>query len=145
MEATNVPLNDPGRTGIFNLMADGPSARREPVTSTSGRKAAEPARRSASAELALLRSGLWMWLGFVGMSVLAAAMHFVIEDASPLALALLAMPAGAALAAYAWRRAYRVLDRAEAAAMSANVGADPERETGPSIAVAHSRTVLAER
>jgi len=145
MEATSMPANNPDRTGILNLLADGLSARGEPVTSTSGHEAVEPARRSASADLLLLRSGLWIWLGFVGMSVLAAGMHFVIEGASPLALALLAMPAGGALAAYAWRRAYRVLDRAEAAAISANVGADSERETMPSVAVAHSRTVLAER
>ncbi len=61
----------------------------------------------------LIASGLWLRLGFVGASGSVAAMIAMFTgDTGPWAALPLAI-AGAALAAYSWRRALAVLERAD--------------------------------
>ena len=63
---------------------------------------------------ALAKSGMWMIVGYVGVSVLALGLAWLLHgERNPLSgLALLL--AGGALALHGWRSGYRVLDRIDA-------------------------------
>lgn len=63
---------------------------------------------------ALLASALWLRLGFIGVcAVVISAIVFFNGDAS-LAKALAGALGGGAVAAFAWRRSWLALDRADA-------------------------------
>ncbi len=65
----------------------------------------------AEAGRALAKSGLWMIVGYIGASTLAFGLLSIFHgEGNPLA-ALVFVFAGGALAVYAWRSSYRVLDR----------------------------------
>ena len=63
---------------------------------------------------ALVKSGMWMIVGYTGASVSALGLAWLFDGyANPLA-ALALVLAGGALALYGWRSGYRVLDRIDA-------------------------------
>ena len=62
---------------------------------------------------AIVASAFWLRLGYVGVCAVAiSAIVFFNDDASPLK-ALAGALGGAALAAFAWRRSWLALDRAD--------------------------------
>ncbi len=64
---------------------------------------------------ALTTCGIWMLAAYAGASTLLIGLLRLIHEESAPSSALTLMLAGGALAAFAWRRAYRVLDRIETA------------------------------
>ena len=63
---------------------------------------------------ALVASGLWLRAGFVGASVAAIALVMLASgDATPL-IAIASAVAGGAVASFAWRRFWVVINRADA-------------------------------
>jgi len=72
--------------------------------------------------LALTRNGIWTIAGFIGVNMLVVGLLSLIHgEAGPLSALALAL-AGGLLAMFAWRSAYRVLDR-----IDATDAATPER------------------
>jgi hypothetical protein len=62
---------------------------------------------------AIVASGFWLRIGFIGVSAVAiSAIVFFNGDASPMK-ALAGVLGGAAVAAFAWRRSWSALDRAD--------------------------------
>ena len=60
---------------------------------------------------ALAKSGLWMIVGYIGASTLTLGLLSIFSGEGNPLTALVFVFAGGALATYAWRSAYRVLDR----------------------------------
>jgi hypothetical protein len=82
----------------------------------------------SEAGCALAKSGMWMIVGYVGASTLTLGLLRLFNgEGNPLS-ALSFVLAGGALAMYAWRNGYRVLDRIDAPAVpipgQARVAAD---------------------
>src|SRR5438046_2438239 len=73
----------------------------------------------AESRRVLVRSGLWMRGGFVGISLVLAGLIQLVEWTAPVIGGALTL-GGAALAAYAWRRAWEILARADADAAGAH-------------------------
>jgi hypothetical protein len=149
MRTHDLPLADPGETGVFDLMAEALSA---PACAAPDHEPASPSAPSPDArkvDRALVASGMWTWLGFVGASVFASAPPLVARGAIALAVALAV--AGGALAAFAWRRAWTVFDHLDntAATAEAPPAARPASASLDSVAAAraiapaHPRTALA--
>lgn len=76
-----------------------------------------PDRRSP-AHRALVASGLWMRVGFVGASVFAVGLIALFNGDASAATALASAITGGLVAAYAWRRSWVVLNRADTAEAS---------------------------
>jgi hypothetical protein len=72
--------------------------------------AQSPAPRG-EAEHALVASGMWLRVGFVGASALAATLAMLFRGEAPALLTLATGFGGGVLAALAWRHARVVLDR----------------------------------
>ena len=82
---------------------------------------------STQARLALVVSGLWLRVGFIGACGLAAGLHMLFYgETKPLSAVALAV-GGAVIAAFSWRRARAALDRADAAVVVTPSGATPAR------------------
>ncbi len=76
-----------------------------------------PASRG-EAKHALVASGLWLRVGFVGASALAATLAMLFRGEPPALLTLATGFGGGVLAALAWRHARVVLDQATPAGAS---------------------------
>lgn len=63
---------------------------------------------------ALVKSALWMIVGYIGASALTFGLLSLFHGEGSLLSAPAFMLGGGALAAYAWRSGYRILDRLEA-------------------------------
>jgi hypothetical protein len=66
--------------------------------------------RSSNPGMSLFAFGVWIRLGFVGVSAVIAALVCLADPQTPVAPAVAAALAGAALAAFSWRRVKRALD-----------------------------------
>jgi hypothetical protein len=63
---------------------------------------------------ALVKSALWMIVGYIGASALTIGLLSLFHGKGSLLSALAVMLGGGWLAAYAWHSSYRILDRMEA-------------------------------
>jgi hypothetical protein len=151
MRANNVTFNAIGNSGIFELLAErlssrpqAPDARRASLPAARGNT--RIARLMAETEArdsvlvhrplhtlyapaltgpegrAIAVSGMWTHVGFVGASLLAAGLALPGGGATSALTALGLVLGGGALATFAWRRAWQVLDRIDPASAS-NAGA----------------------
>jgi hypothetical protein len=68
---------------------------------------------------ALSKSGMWMIVAYVGASTLTIGLLRLVHGEGSSLSALLFVLAGGALAAFAWRSAYRVIDRIDASPAAA--------------------------
>jgi len=99
---------------------------------------------------AITRSGMWSGMGFVGASVLAAGLLLLTNGGAGKLAALALVIGGGALATFAWRRAWHVLDRldrssagnAGATGPVAGAGVDADGRFARRVASAHPRTAL---
>jgi len=100
---------------------------------------------------AITRSGMWSGTGFVGASVAAAGLLMLFDGGGTTGVAVAALLAGGATAAYAWRSAWMALDGIDRLAPDATTAA-PARGADSSgdghaaalrIVPAHPRTALA--
>jgi len=73
------------------------------------------ARRHGPAPRAVFAFGLWVRAGFVALSVAAIALVMLADGEASAAATLATFVAGAAVAAFAWRKAWILIDRLEAA------------------------------
>jgi len=93
-----------------------------------------PVELRSEAGRALVASSLWLRVGFVGACTLAVAVMLLWSGQAKPMFALASALAGGLLVIFAWRRAWTILDRADASA--AGAAAEPS-------AAGHRRTVLA--
>ena len=94
---------------------------------------------------ALLAYGLWLRVALVGVLVVTGGIAVLVEHQSSAASALAASLGGAALAAFAWRRAAAVLARIDPSAPDATAAApipNPARRA-PAATLGRGRTLTA--
>ena len=65
---------------------------------------------STEAGHAITRAGVWSGLGFVGASIAAAGLLVVSNGGATVGVGLALLVAGGALATFAWRRSWNVID-----------------------------------
>jgi hypothetical protein len=65
---------------------------------------------SSEAGRAITRAGVWSGLGFVGASIAAAGLLVVTNGGATVGVGLALLVAGGALATYAWRKSWNVID-----------------------------------
>jgi len=179
MNTNNVPLNGIGSTGPLELMAKhlslpssatGARPDKMPVaasatavtrlmTKAQARDATLVGRAQYTRYAPVLRGaegraiavgGLWSYVGFVGASLLVVGLLRLTHGGAGTLAALGLVLGGGALATFAWRSAWNILDRLDqssagkvgvtAAAGVASV--DTDSRFAPRIASAHPRTAL---